>query len=226
MDDEGLLTDNTFNYAIIGVVVVLGMFCVVVALVLYKLYLDYQHNQAKEQAHRDLMEEYQYSKSGLAAQLRHEVIATRTDSEMQRMIQEDSEQALRQRHKKEMEEEEKRHHSHKQRLEAEMREFEKKKQEDVKKEKQNSQARIRQLQGEVSSWKHRAEYFEFELEKQNQKVLDEAETYKELCAEYDSDLKLRDDKVADLEKENTQLQHILKERDERIANLQVEVESD
>lgn len=224
MDDEDLLTDNIFNY-VIGAVVVFGMFLVVVVLALYKFYLDHQHNQAKEQAHWDLMEEYQYSKSGLTAKLRHEVIATRTDSETQRVIQEESEQALRQRHKKEMKEQEKKlHHSHKVMLEAKMLEFEKQRHEDLK-EKQNIQGHIRQLEEEVSSLKRRVEYSDSELEKQNQKLLDEVEAYGELRAKYDCDLQQRDDNIADLEEENKQLQHMLQARDKENANLQVEVES-
>ena len=219
MDDGDLLIDNTFNNTI-GAVVVLGMFLVVVALALFKFYLDYQHNQAKEQAHWNLMEEYQDSKSGAAERLRQEVIATRTDSEMQRMMQEESEQILRQRHKKEMEEE---HRSHKLRLEAKMCEVEKQKQEDLK-EKQKNQERIRVLQGEVSTWTRRSEYYKSELEKQNRKVLDEADAYREVRAKYDSDLKLRDDKIADLEEENKQFQQRLQEKEENNIKLQAELE--
>lgn len=219
MDDKDLLTDDTFNYAKVTVTVV-GLFLVVVALTLYKIYVDHQHNQAKEQEYWEKMEEYQATKSGLAAQLRDEVIATRTDSEIQKMKQKETEQDLRQRHKKEMEKQEKKQ---KIEMEAKMREFEKQKQKLLEKEKQSSQEYIRQLEGDVSSWERKAKYFESELKKQNQKVLDEANYYEESRTKHDLEIKQKDDLIAMLKKMNEEQVLSLKAFADKNLELQQEL---
>ena len=217
MDDENLLIDNTVNYEHgIVVVVVVGMFLVVVALALYKIYVDHQHNQAKEQEYWEVMEEYQYSKFGLATKLQHEVIATQTDSMMQRMKQEESEQALRQRHKEKIKEQEKQHHSHKQMLKAK---FEQK-QKDLKKDKQNSQEQIEQLQRDVSAWKHIAEYYESELRKRNEEILAEADIYKESHAKHDREIKEREENIAKLKMKNEELEVEVNKEQEKNRELQ------
>lgn len=197
---------STADY-VIAVVAFIGLPLMAVAL--YKIYVDHQHNQAKEQAHRKVLDEYQRSKSGLAAKLQHEVIWTRTDSEMQRMRLEDNERTLRQRHKQEMREQETKHHEREQELEARMREIERQRKEQIEREKYN-QEHISKLQEDVE---RKTQELELMLVKHSQERQEQAKAYEELttksCALRDKNMQIEGE-LQNQREVNEQLQETLK----------------
>lgn len=215
LETEGYLhTYDAVNYAIIAVIVV-GLPFMVVALC--KIYVDHQHSEGKEQEYWEKMQAYQSATSGLEAKLRHEAIAARKDCETQRMKQEENEQelrVLRQRHKIEIKKQETKYQ---QTLEARMRDIERQKQEVLKKEERSSRECITQLERDVDFWKRRAENFESDLKENSQKLLDEANIYRELRAKYDRELEEKEDTIAELEKD---YQHKLDEAKQRYKDLQ------
>ena len=170
MDDADLLTSEDFythdtaNYARAAVALV-GLSLMMGGLgVLYKIYVHHQYTREKEQARRQWMEEYHAAKSGLAANLRREVIATRRDSEMQRMKMEENEQTVSQRYKQEMREQETRY------LEREQ---------ELREEKQILEEHMKKLQWEVTSLKSRTMELESKVGKQNQRIQEQAKTYEQ-----------------------------------------------
>ena len=92
---------NYYLYAFVATVIV-GLPLLLVAL--YRIYIDHQHHQDKQDAYREKMREYREAKQGLTANLRHEVNASRQHYEMERIEKEHNERQIRSDHAKQVRE--------------------------------------------------------------------------------------------------------------------------
>lgn len=197
---EDLHTYDDYSYTpIIAIVVVVGVPLAVLALC--KVHVDHEHKREAWQARRDTMEEYRKAKSGYVAALHHDLVATRMDSEEQRMRLQDKEQALRQRHKKEVNELETKHSERERDLEAKLHKIERQKEAQLNKERQQRHEFIKQSQEKISSLQNRNKGLELILKKQKQTVEEQAKKYAELTDKYSTELRLRDEKECALRKQ-------------------------
>ena len=124
--------------------VIIGLPLLFVAL--YKIYVDHQHNQEKEQAHKDTMREYRDAKQGLATSLRHEVNTTRTHYENERIEIEQGERKLRLEHGEEVRVLKAKIREQESGVNAKNREIKEIKDETIKRERRTSQEHSQQLQ--------------------------------------------------------------------------------
>lgn len=217
LTDDDLYTCDTSNYALVAIVVI-GL-PLVVAL-LYKIHVDQQHKKEKEEAYREIMEEYQTAKSSQAAGLRREVIETRMESETQKMRLEENEQTLRQRHKQEISELEIKRREYEIELEALQRKIDREKQDHTEKE-ERSQTRLKQLEWELVSLRSETKESQLRLEEHCQsRVQKEVKAYQELSDEFNVEVRKRDKAIAALKKEKAQLEDELFAKDRENGKLQ------
>ena len=127
-DDDFLIDDpvspeftNYYLYAFVATVIV-GFPLLFVAL--YKIYMDHQHHQDKQDTYREKMREYREAKQGLTANLRHEVNETRRHYEMEKIEKEHNERQIRSDHAKQVRELESKIRTQESRLKAKTTEIE------------------------------------------------------------------------------------------------------
>ena len=209
LEGEDYDTSNVYVYTL-SAVVVIGLPLMVIAL--YKIYIEHQHYQEMVQAQKEKMEEYRAAKSGLASNLQREVNATRVDGEIQRMKLEENERTLRQQHKKEMRQQEARFRERERELEANIREINRLKEEDVERERKNSrqyQRRVQETEQTVAFLKETCNDLEKRADEQTRTILNEGKNYQRLNDQYISGKRRWEREEAALIDEKQRLQNKL-----------------
>ena len=225
LEGEDYDATNVYMYTL-SAVVVIGLPLMVIAL--YKIYIEHQHYQEMVQAHKEKMEEYRTAKSGFASNLRREVNSTRVDSEIQRMKLEENERTLRQQHKKEMRQQEARFRERERELEANMREINRLKEEDVERERKNSrqyQKRVQEAEKTVAFLKETCNDLEKRAKEQTWTIQNEVKNYKRLSDQYISEKIRWERKVSVLNDEKQRLLNELAVSNSDRENLRVSLKA-
>ena len=196
--------ENTNCTPTVALLVVVGVPLAILAL--YKIHVDHERKQAALQAQKEKMEEYRKTKSGYVATLHHELIATRMDSDEQKMRQEDNQEMIRRRHKREINDLETKHRERERELKAIVDGIERQTKAQLTKEIQQSQERIKESEREVSSLRSKNKGYELMLENQKRTMEQQAEKYVKLSDKYSKELRQRNEKENALKKEKEQLE--------------------
>ena len=184
---------NYYLYAFAATVIV-GLPLLLVAF--YKIYMDHQHHQDKQDAYREKMREYREAKQGLTANLRYEVNETRRHYEMEKIEKEHNEREIRSDHAKQVRELESKIRTQESRLKAKTTEMEKLVAEHREAQEKIDSEHSQQMQkakNTIATLKSSCEDLKKRLEMEKESAQEANERYAQLNSKYYSERLQRDE---------------------------------